>query len=92
MKDSHEQSRPHAHAEHVAQVQGGARDPVCGMSVDPATAPQRAEHAGQPYFFCSARCREKFVADPASFVKAAPAPAEAAADVIYTCPMHPEVR
>ena len=45
-----------------------AKDPVCGMSVDPATAKHRAEHGGKTVFFCSGRCREKFVADPARYL------------------------
>src|ERR1700677_3438610 len=53
-----------------------ASDPVCGMSVDPATAKLKADHAGTPYYFCSAGCRGKFVADPARFL-AAPTPAPA---------------
>src|ERR1700722_7917528 len=52
------------------------KDPVCGMSVDPATAKQEAEHAGATYYFCSAGCRGKFVADPARFL-AEPADAPA---------------
>jgi P-type Cu+ transporter len=72
-----------------------AKDPVCGMSVDPATAKHKAEHAGATYYFCSAGCREKFAADPARFVAPtrAPAPAKPApSGAIYTCPMHPEIR
>ena len=38
------------------------------MSVDPATAKHRAEHGGKTVFFCSGRCREKFVADPARYL------------------------
>src|ERR1700722_11250034 len=53
-----------------------AKDPVCGMSVDPATAKHEAEHDGKTFFFCSGGCREKFVTDPARFV-AAPADAPA---------------
>jgi P-type Cu+ transporter len=53
-----------------------AKDPVCGMSVDSATAKHKAEYGGKTFFFCSDRCREKFVADPARFV-AAPAHATA---------------
>ena len=34
-----------------------AKDPVCGMSVDPATARHKGEHAGKTYYFCSAGCR-----------------------------------
>jgi P-type Cu+ transporter len=45
-----------------------AKDPVCGMSVDPATARHKAEHAGATFFFCSGGCREIFVADPARYL------------------------
>lgn len=43
------------------------KDPVCGMRVDRWTATLFASHEGQDYAFCSRRCREKFVADPAAF-------------------------
>jgi P-type Cu+ transporter len=72
-------------------------DPVCGMTIDPATAKHRAEHAGHSYFFCSAKCREKFAAEPARYVsparaRAAGAAARAAAgEVLWTCPMHPQI-
>ena len=68
------------------------KDPVCGMTVDPATAQHRADHAGRTYYFCCAGCRAKFVADPAKYLGPAPAAAPAAAGAIYTCPMHPEIR
>ena len=32
---------------------------MCGMWVDPHTAKHRAEHDGQPYYFCSAGCRDE---------------------------------
>ena len=69
------------------------RDPVCGMNVDPAKTPHHAEHQGVAYHFCAARCREKFVADPVKYLtaKAEPAPA-AKPGVIYTCPMHLQIR
>lgn len=44
-----------------------ATDPVCGMSVDPASAGQSATHEGQEYFFCSGGCRSSFLADPARY-------------------------
>ena len=73
-----------------------AKDPVCGMSVDPATAKHKAEHAGATYYFCSAGCREKFIADPARYLaaptQATPAAKPAASGAIYTCPMHPQIR
>jgi Cu+-exporting ATPase len=47
-----------------------AVDPVCGMTVDPAKTAHRALHDGRPWFFCSAGCRAKFMADPARFAGA----------------------
>ncbi len=55
-----------------------ARDPVCGMKVDPATAKLHAEHAGETYYFCSRGCLEKFTADPAKYLEAAQSPGVAA--------------
>ena len=70
-----------------------AKDPVCGMDVDPLTAKHTVEHGGQSYFFCSAGCRAKFVAEPlkylehrAAFIASVVVPEGA----IYTCPMHPD--
>ncbi|MEO3433378.1 heavy metal translocating P-type ATPase [Inquilinus sp. CAU 1745] len=64
------------------------------MTVDPETAKHRAEHEGETYYFCAARCREKFLADPAKYLSTdgAPAEEEAPPGTIYTCPMHPEIR
>jgi len=74
----------------------GARDPVCGMSVDPATSPHRAEHAGHAYFFCGARCRERFIAEPERFATGDRArerlsATPVAAGTKWTCPMHPDI-
>ena len=71
---------------------GVALDPVCGMSVKRETAKHRLEYRGQQYFFCGARCRERFEADPAKFLKPGEPEPAAPAGTIYTCPMHPEVR
>jgi xanthine dehydrogenase accessory factor len=38
-----------------------ATDPICGMSVDIATARYRSEREGQTYYFCCAGCQEKFL-------------------------------
>jgi Cu+-exporting ATPase len=48
-----------------------AIDPVCGMKIDPAKSPHRAEHGGKTYYFCSASCREKFVRDPEAWLRKA---------------------
>jgi Cu+-exporting ATPase len=69
------------------------KDPVCGMTVDPAQAKHQASHAGADYFFCCAGCRSKFVAEPDRYLGARPAPHVAAAPgALWTCPMHPQVR
>ena len=62
------------------------------MSVDAKTTAHRASHDEQDYFFCSAGCRTRFVADPQRYLKPASEPAPAIPGVIYTCPMHPEIR
>ncbi len=78
----------HAH-QHGDSGPGGARDgsgggrgrapaqdvdPVCGMTVDPASA-KSAAYQGQVYYFCSQTCREKFEAAPGSYAKSAGAAA-----------------
>ncbi len=73
-----------------------AKDPVCGMSVDPATAQHSREHEGARYYFCCARCGEKFAADPQSYLAEEGSCGHAAAAVPagsgpYICPMCPEV-
>jgi Cu+-exporting ATPase len=90
---------PHQHHAaghtHAAAGEGPetAIDPVCGMTVNVLTAKHRFEHAAHTWFFCGARCREKFAADPAAWLDpATPEPASSSAGATYTCPMHPEVR
>src|SRR5450759_5707194 len=81
------------HHHHDAPAEGGALDPVCGMTVDPYTAKHRAEHRGHSYYFCSAGCRTKFIADPQKYLSKEEKAAEPVADgTIYTCPMHPQIR
>jgi Cu+-exporting ATPase len=80
----------------MALPEHAARDPVCGMRVDPA-APRGGshEHGGHTYHFCSPGCRAKFAADPGRWLAPPPAPPAAPpapAGTVYTCPMHPEVR
>jgi Cu+-exporting ATPase len=73
-----------------------AVDPVCGMRVRPEAAAGRTEYRGVTYFFCNKRCQARFEADPEAFLRprapAAAAQPEASAGVIYTCPMHPQIR
>ena len=71
-----------------------AKDPICGMTVDEKTA-RSAVRDGVTYYFCADCCRSKFMgkghvsAPPAPSATRNPTPGRA--DVIYTCPMHPEV-
>ena len=78
----------------VAGTAAKVIDPVCGMQVDPLATAHHAVHADTEYHFCSARCRERFIADPSKYLSpsAATPAAPVAAGTIYTCPMHPEIR
>ncbi len=64
-----------------------AKDPICGMTVDETTS-LHAERDGQAFYFCSEHCREIFLAAP----QVAKLEAKPLGKVIYTCPMHLEVR
>lgn len=99
--DSHEHHPVNTATTAVATV----RDPVCGMAVDPATA-RHLDYQGSTYHFCSERCEGKFKAAPRQYLKrdsvpvAIPPPKSmsagaakpAPAGMVYTCPMHPQVR
>jgi Cu+-exporting ATPase len=72
-----------------------AKDPVCGMTVDPTTAKHQGRHRGQQHYFCSEGCKAKFEVDPGRYVSNAPSrdePSVATPGTVYTCPMHPEIR
>jgi Cu+-exporting ATPase len=83
----------HGHHHHGQAPDGTAKDPVCGMTVDPHAAKFHAEHAGKPYYFCSTGCQSKFKADPAKYVTPTVTADEPVPEgTIYTCPMHPQIR
>ena len=65
-----EESPATDHAAPAAEA-GTAIDPICGMSVDIATAKYRSVYADQPYYFCCAGCKQKFAAEPAKVVSTA---------------------
>jgi Cu+-exporting ATPase len=63
------------------------------MSVDPHTAKHRHTHKGETYYFCSAGCRTKFIANPDTYLSPEQRQAEPVPEgTPYTCPMHPEIR
>ena len=82
------------------------RDPVCGMSVNPATSKFTHEYAGKKYYFCSSLCLEKFRSSPKTYLDVAAAPNQPTLPAqthhrevrgptdgrSYVCPMCPEVR
>ncbi len=91
--DAHHHHGDHRHGEQGTTTHQ-VKDPVCGMSVDPATAKHRTTLEGHEHYFCSAGCKTKFEADPHRYLHKdrQPAPAAAPEGTVYTCPMHPEVR
>ncbi|QWG13314.1 heavy metal translocating P-type ATPase [Bradyrhizobium sediminis] len=84
----------HAAAGHDHHAGGPAtvRDPVCGMSVNPATSKHRFDCNGETWHFCSAGCRSKFAADPKAYLGGSEPKADVPEGAIYTCPMHPQIR
>ena len=74
-----------------------AIDPVCGMTVQPATAAGSYEYQGKTYYFCGTSCLTKFRADPIHYLppteqrtpRVMPAPSSGVVE--YICPMDPEV-
>jgi Cu+-exporting ATPase len=73
-----------------------AIDPVCHMTVDPATAPASVSYQGKTYYFCSPSCARKFEADPTRYLSGSPTPepmppVPPGGRVEYVCPMDPEV-
>jgi P-type Cu+ transporter len=74
------------------------KDPVCGMAVT-KQSPHVTEQNGAPVYFCSERCKTKFIASRAQCSSGGPiaqcttpAPNTVAPDSMYTCPMHPQIR
>ena len=91
----------------MAGAQRNDHDPVCGRRVDPTTARYRLDSPKGTVYFCSERCQQKFRADPDEYLKttaseqaaqspgradAPRAPQGAEPGVVYTCPMHPQIR
>jgi Cu+-exporting ATPase len=57
--------------EFSGKEKGMERDPVCGMTVDPAKAAAKVEVGGRIYYFCAMGCAARFEKDPARFLGAA---------------------
>ena len=83
-----------AHKASTITLAKGAIDPVCGMTVNPATTPYRYQYQDRTYYFCSAEAaRPNLLPTRTRYLEGKTAPAQAVAEgTIYTCPMHPEIR
>ena len=56
------------HNHHAGHDQTTDIDPVCGMTVDPASD-LTSEYHGKRYLFCSEHCKKNFEAEPDKYVK-----------------------
>lgn len=63
------------------------KDPICKMTVDEASS-LCVERNGKTFYFCSDRCRQKFLSTP----DAARQEDKPHGNAIYTCPMHLEIQ
>jgi YHS domain-containing protein len=45
-----------------------AKDPVCGMGVDEATAKHTSEYKGKTYYFCAPGCKKAFEGEPETYL------------------------
>lgn len=63
---------------HSTTASATVTDPVCGMTIDPATAVGSSTHAGQTYHFCSRGCEAKFDDAPAQYAGHTATPSEGA--------------
>lgn len=93
MSQNHEHPRHHHHT--TKTTEPTAKDPVCGMSVDPKTAKGGSSlYQDKEFFFCNPKCKTKFDLNPESYLtpqKKEP-PKILNTDIEYTCPMHPEIK
>jgi YHS domain-containing protein len=73
------------------------KEPVCGMTVDPAHAEHSLTLDGQRLFFCSKHCLDSFNSESHRYMGGAaviaPPKSEARTQAAteYTCPMHPQI-
>lgn len=91
---NHDHDHPHHGSTHSAEgaAEATAIDPVCSMKVDPYATQHRVRHDGRSYYFCSLKCRQRFLGNPVRFIVPVKPTSAASVGTIYTCPMHPEIR
>ena len=59
---------PFSKKERKEERTGSVKDPVCGMMVDPKTAPAKSQYKGQTYYFCAPGCKTSFDKDPEKYL------------------------
>lgn len=96
MTQSHQCCHNHGYSHGEGAGDGGAgalaRDPVCGMSVDPEAAKYTTTHEGEAYYFCNPKCLAKFEDDPERYLNPSDEPEDVPDGAIWTCPMDPVIR
>jgi Cu+-exporting ATPase len=70
MSDASQTPKPSIPSMPILGAAPREKDPACGMMVDPGKAASRVEHEGATYYFCSARCAERFSQDAEKFLAA----------------------
>ncbi|MFK0331768.1 heavy metal translocating P-type ATPase [Rhizobium sp. NPDC090275] len=70
MDSTHAHHHGNSDHHHHPVDDGVVRDPVCGMTVDPAAGKPSLEREGRRYFFCCEGCRTKFEAAPQDYLTA----------------------
>lgn len=83
----HQHASAHSHSTIETEI-----DPVCGMSVETSTD-LKTDYQNKTYYFCNPSCLSKFKRDPEPYLipldqRAQP---EGMDDVLFTCPMDPEI-
>src|SRR5712664_3679492 len=68
MSDSSPTPKPSLTGLPILPTTPKVKDPVCGMMVDPQKSAAKVEHGGMNYYFCSARCAERFEKNPEKFL------------------------
>jgi len=88
----HSDHSHHAHTEAITDT-ATTTDPVCKMTVPLNADKPKQEHDGETYHFCSAKCHDKFAADPEHYISGAhkKQSEDLPKGTQYTCPMHPEI-
>ena len=68
MAAMHAGSGMHEHHSGAMSGMNMAKDPVCGMDVDPEGAAATSVYQGTTYYFCAPGCKKSFDKNPSSYL------------------------